>query len=305
MSAATRLTLLDIVKANGCDASIGLVDEAMRQHPEIERGFARTIKGLNYPTLVRTALPSVAFRAANNGPDASKGAYKRLLIETFIMTPRWEADRAVADAYEDGAAAWMALEGEGMVSAAFATLASQMYYGTAADAFGFPGLVDNVDASMVVDAQGTTAATASSVWAVKWGPKDCAFVYGNNGQVALTELLEAQILGENGKMMSGYVQEIAARPGFQMLNIFAAGRIKNVTADASHTLTDAHLSKLLSLFPVGRKPDMFLMSRRSQAQLQASRTSFNATGAPAPVPDSAFNLPIFATDAIKDTETIA
>jgi hypothetical protein len=61
-------TLLDIAKANGSDAVVGLVDEAVSAHPELTRGFARTIQGIQYKTLVRTGVPTGgSFRAANAG----------------------------------------------------------------------------------------------------------------------------------------------------------------------------------------------------------------------------------------------
>ena len=55
-------TLLDIAKANGSDAAVGLIEEVMTYSPEVSRGAARTIKGLSYKTLVRTTLPTAAFR---------------------------------------------------------------------------------------------------------------------------------------------------------------------------------------------------------------------------------------------------
>ena len=47
-----------------------------------------------------------------------------------------------------------------------------------------------------------------------------------------------------------------------------------------------------------------VMNRRSLRQLQNSRTATNPTGAPAPIPDSAFGVPIIVTDAIVSTEAL-
>ncbi|MBA7711875.1 hypothetical protein ES703_120842 [subsurface metagenome] len=46
------------------------------------------------------------------------------------------------------------------------------------------------------------------------------------------------------------------------------------------------------------------MTARSLGQLQDSRTATNPTGAPAPFPESAFNVPIFDTTAITNTEAL-
>ena len=51
-------------------------------------------------------------------------------------------------------------------------------------------------------------------------------------------------------------------------------------------------------------PDHLFMTKRSQRQLQDSRTATNATGAPAPLPDFVCgNVPVEVTDSIISTET--
>ena len=304
-------TLLDIARANGCDAVVALVDDAIRFHPEVVYGSARTIKGINYKTLVRTSNPTVAFRNFNEGSATVKGNYENRLIECFLLNPPIEVDKAVADAYEDGPMAWMAIEGSTMFEGSLATLCKQFYYGAGTalgsfgDAKGFPGLYDVVDSSMVVDATGTTATTGSSVWAVKWGVKNVQWVYGLNGQLNLSPVVEFPVTDGSGNRYTAYRQEILARPGLQCTSIFGCGRIKNLTADAGKGLTDVLMGKLLSLFPYGREPDAFFMSRRSREQLRASRTAVNPTGAPAPTPVDFEQIPIYPTDAIQNTEVIA
>lgn len=300
-------TLLDIAKANGSDAVVGLVDETSKSHPEITMGFARTIKGLNYKTLIRTGLPTVSFRNANQGAAAQKGTYENRLIETYIFNPRWEADKAVADRHEDGAAAFISIEAAGIMEAAFQHLATQFYYGvgTGGDAKGFPGLLASLDTTnMVVDAGGTTANTGSSVWAVKFGPRDVGWVYGADGSLALSEVSEARILDASSNPYTAYVQEMLAYPGLQVASTRSVARIRKLTEDSGKGLTDSLIAKLLNKFPAGYVPDVLLMSRRSLEQLRSSRTATNERGEPAPIPTSAFNIPIATTDAIKDTEAL-
>src|SRR5579875_1613034 len=97
-------TLLDIVKANGTDELVGLIDETVRVHPELAVINARTIKGIRYRTRVRVALgnTSGSFRSANTGTSAVSHQYENREVETFILNPRFEADKAVADRSEDG-----------------------------------------------------------------------------------------------------------------------------------------------------------------------------------------------------------
>lgn len=299
-------TLLDIAKRNGTDAVVGLIDETTKAHPEILVGAARTIKGLNYKTRVRTALPTVGFRNANEGNAAGKSTIENRLVEVFIMNPRWECDKAVADSAEDGPEVYIAEEGVATVEASMITLANQFYYGINADPNkGFPGLISAIDtANMVVDAGGTTASTGSSCWAVKFGPQDVQWVWGLNGSLAMSEVTTARLTDINGNPFTGYVQELLARPGLQVGQRWSVGRIKKLTEDVGKGLTDALIGSLLAKFPVGRGPDALFMSRRSLEQLRKSRTATNATGAPAPTPTEAFGVPIQVTDAIVDTEAL-
>jgi hypothetical protein len=300
-------TLLDLAKRSGNDLAVGLVDEAARFHPEIAYGLVKTIKGLLYKTLVRVSNGTAGFRHANEGAVVSKSKTINKIVETFFLNPRWECDKAVADTSEDGRDAYIADEADAMFEAAITTLCSQMYYGrgTGGDAKGHPGLIDSVDSSLVLDATGTTASTGSSLWAVRWDTKGVSWVYGGDGKLEVSDLMIARLTDSNGNPFTGYVQELLAHAGIQVLDKFAVGRIKNLTKDVGKTLNDAKVGELISMFPVGKKPTMMFCSRRSLEQLRSSRTATNATGAEAPTPTEVQNIPIYATDAILDTEAIA
>lgn len=305
--ADAKLTLLDIARMNNSDRVVGLIEEAAEEIPELGIGFARTIKGTQYKTLKRTALPAAGFRNANEGIEVTKSTYVNDLVETFILDPSWWMDTAVADAHEDGPEAATALEAGGHMISAMQSVSKQFYYGTASGvsgaAKGFQGLVDFVDATMIVDATGSTADTASSVWGVKFGIKNVAFVWGMNG--ALTEGDIEKVLKDiSNKSLWVYAQQIQGYLGLQIGHAKSVGRIYNLTAQADKTLTDDMTSELLSLYPVGITPDYWLMSRRSLRQLQQSRTATNSTGAPAPFPTESHGIPIRVTDAILDTEAI-
>jgi len=303
------LTLLDIAKMNNSDPLVGLIEEAAGAHPELRIGSARTIKGTHYKRLVRTALPNDGFRAANEGKVATKSTYVNRLVECFIVDASFDIDKAVAEAHEDGADAAVSLEASGHMAGALASVCKQFYYGTASGAtgapVGFQGLLDFVDSTMVVDALGDGGATCSSVWAVKFGAKDVSFVFGRNGEFSEGELLAQQVVDAANQKYWALCQEIQGWLGLQVGSKNSIGRIKNLDTESDEVLTDVLLAQLLAKFPVGARPDVFLMSRRSLAQLQNSRTATNATGAPAPIPSEAFLVRIEATDSILDTEAAA
>lgn len=307
-------TLLDIAKANGSDGVAGLIEETSKSHPEITRIAARTIRGINYKTLVRTALGATtgSFRNANAGTTAIKGVYENRLVETYFLEARWEADKLVADSYEDGAAAYIAMEAEGVMEGEFQGLSSQFYYGSGNNASGYPGLIQAYDATnMVVDAGGTTASTGSSVWFVRSGPKDVIWVWGNNGQLSVTPVRIESLVdsADSTKKFDGYVQVLSGKPGVQVGSTQSICRIKKLTADSGKGLTDILISTALAKFRPGFGPTACFMTQRSLAQLQASRTATSPTGAPAPFPTSITGvdgslIPIHVTEAITNTEAL-
>lgn len=309
--ALERSTLADIAVVNGSDPVAGLIDEAMRTHPELVIGFARPIRGQSYKTLVRTSLgnASGSFRNANEGVAAIKHTYENRLVQTYILEARWECDRAVADRHEDGPEAYIALEASGTLEGEMQGICKQFYYGPSSglgNSKGFPGLVDMYDASnMVVDAGGTTANTGSSAWLVRFGPKDLAWVWGENGALELSDVRIESIADANGNRFDGYVQTLVAYPGLQVGSIWSVCRIKKLTEDSGKGLTDTLIAQAISKFPAGALPDAIFVSRRSLAQLRASRTATNPTGAPAPFPEESFGVPIYVTDAILNTEPLS
>lgn len=310
-------SFMDIVKANNADREVGLIDEAIRLHPELSLADTREIPGISYRTLVRTSLGNTtgSFRRANEGSMPPVHGYENRLVECYISEPRFQSDKAIADSYVDGAAAFIAMETGGTLEGEMQALASQFYYGAAGtigNAKGFPGLIDSYDATNnVVDAAGTTANTGSSCWMVRFGPQQVRWVLGSGGRMAFSPVrIESLIDASNTALRyDGYVQTMLFRPGLQVGSLFSCVRIKKLTADAGKGLTDALISQGLAKFKAGTQPDVILCSRRSLQQLQASRTATNPTGNPAPFPTDfagigGQNIPIRITEAISNAESL-
>ena len=316
-------TLIDIAIQNAADGAVGLIDETIEAHPELDVMPARTIMGINYKTLVRITLPTVAFRDANEGTAATKSTYVNRLVETFILNPNWDCDKAVADRHEDGPQAFIAVEAGAIMEAAMQHLASIFYYGTidtnrhatAGDAKAFNGLHSqigvSVAANILVDAGGTSATTGSSVFMVKGGPQGVQWVWGNNGSLNVSPVREERVTDSGGtNKYTAYFQELLAYPGLQVASTQCVGRIGELTEEATCQLTDAYLAKLWSLFPVNSKPDHIFMNRRSQRQLRDSRIYATGgtvveRGKPVPFSYEWEGVPIHVTDAIENTEVIA
>ena len=188
---------------------------------------------------------------------------------------------------------------------------SQLLNGTVGgDAAGFSGfadVLDDSDDSMVVNAGGTTANTASSLYAVRFGEDDVVGVLGNDGVFGLGESSVIQRVvnpGTDNKSFPAYLTPGTGYCGLQVGGAYSFGRICNLTADSGKGLTDDLVAELLAEFPASKMPTHLVTNQRSREQLRKSRTATNATGAPAPTPTEVFGIPLVVTDALGNTEAL-
>lgn len=317
-----QATLLDIVKLNGADKVAGLIEENLTYAPELTVVPARTIRGTNYRTVSRDTYPGVGFRNANGGVTYTKSTFLNRTHECYILSGNIRADVAVANAYEDGPEAFRAIEASGVMKAAMIEIGSQFIYGTTNDAKGFPGLqafhsafstelTARSIANITLDAGGTTSATGSSVYGVKFGNDGLQFIFGNNSTITLSEWFQQMV--NDGTAGQDYLADVASLNswiGLQAANPYCVGRLKDCTADSGKGCTDALLAQLLSLYPAGYTPNAWFMSRRSRYQIQAARaagsnTSGNSGMPMGPLPTESNGIPIIVTDSITDTETLS
>lgn len=267
-----NMNLLDIAKLNGSDAVVGLIEEVVTEVPELGIFPARTIAGTSYKTTTRTGLPGVSFRRANEGVTPGKSTFADEIIQMYILDGQIEMDKRVADADERGAGHVLGLEAIGVARSALIALASQLYYGVSTDAKGFPGLkaFTPFSGDYTLDATGSTASTASSVYGVKFGEQDAIMLYGNNTTLTLGDWRTEQLTDADSKKYTGYVNDLGGWTGLQLGNKYCAGRICNLTAQAGKGLTESLIHTFLDLFPVSKKPDALFLSRRSMTQLRVS-----------------------------------
>lgn len=312
--AIDRTTLLDVAILNGTEGLAELIDETVGNFPEMTLIPARPIQGTSFQTLFRTANPTVGFRNMNEGLEAKKSVYEKRRYDCHFLDARWECDTGVAAGLDDGPEAYIAMEAEAVLTACWQHIARQTYYGSAAtggtpsanDAKGFPGFMQVVDtANMVTDAQGTTASTGSSVWAVRLGQNDVQYLWGGNGGLDLSQvdIRDVRDVNDATKVFEAYVQTLKGHVGLRVGKYWALGRIKNLTADTGKGLTDNLVADLLNKFKANEKPDVLLMTRRSREQLRLSRVT--ALIPAPPIPTDSHGIPIEITDAILNTETIA
>lgn len=268
-----------------------------------------------------TSAPVVGFRDVNAGRDMDSSGDTIVTASLEILDFSWEVDQAAAAAWRKGRDNLIAREGGRHLAAAIFAYEKQLIggivgasdsAGAASSADGFAGFrdaatVDAVADAMVVNATGTTADTASSVWGVRLAEDGVAGVMIEEAPFELGETASGFRVvnpGTDNKQLPVWQTPGFSWLGLQVGSAYDIGRIANLTADSGKGLTDDLIASLLSVYPIGRGPTHLLMSRRSRQQLQASRTATNATGAPAPFPMEAFGVPIVTTDAITNTEEL-
>jgi hypothetical protein len=309
-----QANLLDIAKLNGSDTIVGLIEETLTYAPEVQIMPARTIRGTSYKIASRVSYPGVGFRAANEGSTPTKSEFENQLIECYILSGAVQADLAVARAYEDGEQAWKDIESVGVMRQAMIELGSQVIYGTTADAKGFPGLQaihTAFNSGLVVDAGGTTGGTASSVYGINTDTQGVQLVFGAGTTFELGEWRIENV--GTASVYPAHVANLTAWVGMQVGSKYSVGRLKDATADSGAGVTDAKLAELLSKYPVGYRPNYWLMNRRSAFQLQTSRSSSviysgvkSSSGAEvfAPLPSESNGIPIVITDSIANDEAL-
>jgi hypothetical protein len=309
-----QANLLDIAKLNGSDTIVGLIEETLTYAPEVQIMPARTIRGTSYKIASRVSYPGVGFRAANEGSTPTKSEFENQLIECYILSGAVQADVAVARAYEDGEQAWKDIESVGVMRQAMIELGSQVIYGTSHQAKGFPGLQaihTAFNSGLVVDAGGTSAGTGSSVYGINTDTQGVQLVFGAGTTFELGEWRIENV--GTSSVYPAHVANLTAWVGMQVGSKYSVGRLKDATADSGMGVTDAKLAELLSKYPVGYRPNYWLMNRRSAFQLQVSRSATTiqsgvktSSGSEifAPLPTESNGISIVITDSILNDEAL-
>lgn len=303
--------LADLLKINDTSLADIEVTDLLNDAPFMSQALMYTpaTHGTVHKYTKESAAPVVGFRAANAGRDLDSSEDTAVTATLQILDWSFLADKALADAYvRGGAEGWIAREGRRHLRAALFAYETQLFRGTVGgDASGFAGfadVLDDSDDSMVINAAGTTADTASSVWLVRVNEEDVTGVLGMDGVFDMGESTVIDATDATGKHYPAYYTPGTGYTGVQVGSAYSFARICNLTEDSGKGLTDALVYKALELFPSAKQPTHIVMNRRSRRQLQSSRTATNATGAPAPLPKEVENIPIVVTDAIVSAEPL-
>lgn len=298
-------TLLDIKKLND-GVGFDLVEENVLLCPELRIIPAEVIAGAEMKLTVRTNLPTVGFRNLNEGMARSKSQYETRVFSCADISGQIAIDLGVYRRALDPLRLQQA-EASGFMEAAFRHVAKQFWYGTTNDAKGFPGIIAQMlaDTEHEVDATGESA--KSSVYFVRIARETCQFLFGNGTTIDLQpEWKEETVLDANGNPFQALTNWLNGAVGARLANKNSVVRIKNIGTATGKTLTDALMFKAYEKFTtaLGAEPTHIFLTPRSREQLRASRTATTTTGQPAPLPTDWNGIPLIASSAISNAETI-
>lgn len=304
----TYLTSADVAHFNRVDMDL-VVSDVLNRSPALAAMAARAVRGNDFKYTRMTAAPSVGFRAINNGRENERATREQVSIDLKYLDASFAVDVAAARVDHRGVDHVMAEEAMAHLEQALFEVEQQIWYGTGNDANGFLGFgsqanLNNANDSMVINATGTTPGTGSSVWLVRFGEADVEVLWGNQGEISISDRRDVERAGSSVGQFWAYAHDISGWVGLKIGSTYSVARIANLTADVGKGLTDGLIARALALFPAGRGPNVAVMNRRSLLQLQSSRSATNPTGAPAPFPTESHGIPIIVTDSILSTETL-
>ena len=309
-------TLAGLVQFNDKNLADLDITDLLQDAPLLQVLFAQPASnGTEHKYLKQTLASSAAFRAALAGLDKTTSQDTLVTDTLAILDGSFHVDVALAQAAKNGVDAYLQSELVRTMKTVFATAEAQVIYGTGNDATGFAGLVDDgqLDAlsdTMVSTAGGSNASTQTSCFLLRSGKDDVSFIMGNEGNIVTDE--DPQIVpwvasAGASPVYSAYWVSVLGYSGFQIGGAYSAARIANIecnTLTSTSAFTDDHVYAALSAFPASRQPNMIVMNRNALRMLRQSRTSVNATGAPAPRPTEVEGIPIIVTDQISSTEAV-
>ena len=353
----TYPTAAEIAQVSGTRFFEGLVDLSRTDVPIFNHFATRTVTGTRFKTLALGTLPSEpTFLNLNEGYTASKTLFtlgemglcrigRSIKVQLSSMR-LWDSENAVA-----GFSYWD-LQAAEAFKVALMHIEKVMIYGTAYDPKGFPGMKqltpalisntltyatptapeDDFYVRSFINAGGTTASTASSIYAVKYGPLDATMVLGGPNGISGFLNLETprDVVQDVVDPVDGITKtdEFRYSSGEGYVGLSVAGsnettrgyaqqcirRVGNVTNDSGKGCTEALLDYLYESFPANKKPDVFFMSQRSLRQYRNSKPvasivindggTVSSATVTQPLADNHRGVPIIVSDNILNTDAI-
>ena len=294
------LTSADIVKLNRVDLDI-VIRNVLEATPFLNVAAARPVASDNFKYPRVSGLPTVGYRAVNDGVENVKSTFEQINVDLKYLDASFAVDIAAAKVDERGVDHLMALEALNHLRAAMRVVESNIFNTTSGGFTALPGLTTLSSlGTHCISAGGATASSQTSVYAIKMGADGYEVLWGEGGEISISPRMMVERAGSVSGRFWSYAHEISSYCAHKIGSDYAVHRLANVET----TLDDDDIAALLNTFPVGFDCDVLVMNRKAAKLLRESRTATNPTGQPAPWVESAFGKPVIVVDTIGNAEAV-
>ena len=238
----SNLTLADWAKRTDPDGRIPVIAELLSQSNEILEDCV--FKEGNLPTgervVIRTGLPTVYWRALNQGIPNSKSVTAQVDEACGMLEARSEVDKDLA-MLNGNTAQFRLSEDTAFLEAMNQTMASTLFYGNpGTDPKQFLGLAPRYsaltgsnNAQNVITAGGSDATSNTSVYLVVWGDNTvyCPFPKGSKAGLMHEDLGEQTVYNSDGTRLQAYATRYQWKNGLVVKDWRYVARICNIDTD--------------------------------------------------------------------------
>lgn len=335
--AATSLTLVDWAKRIDPDGRVPVVAELLSQSNEILQDCM--FKEGNLPTgervVIRTGLPTVYWRALNQGIPSSKSTTVQVDEACGMLEARSEVDKDLA-MLNGNTAQFRLSEDSAFLEAMNQAQASCLFYGNPGyDPKQFLGLAPRYsdlsgpnNAQNIISAGGSDATTNTSIYLVVWGDNTvyCPFPKGSKAGLIHEDLGEQTVYNSDGTRMQALSTRYQWKNGLVVKDWRYVVRICNIDTAAlmaqtgTQAITAATIIVKLMARALDRIPNMamgraaFYMNRTVHSGLQlmamdknqyvlSIQKGLSEFGTPMAWTDF-LGIPLRKVDAICNTEAV-
>jgi hypothetical protein len=289
----TALTLADWAKRTDPEGRVPVVAELLSQTNEIleDAVFQEGNLPTGHRVVIRTGLPTVYWRALNQGIPNSKSTTAQVDESCGILEARSEVDKDLAE-LNGNTGAFRLSEDQAFLEAMNQTQAQTMFYGNpATDPKQYLGLATRYgtisgagNAANIIDAGGT-GSDNTSIYLVVWGENTCfcPFPKGSKAGLMHNDLGEQTVYNGDGTRMQALATQYQWKNGLVVKDWRYVVRICNI--DVSNLVGESSAADLIKLMSraLDRIPNLgfgrpvFYMNRTvySMLRIQALAKSQN------------------------------
>jgi hypothetical protein len=271
---ASNLTLLDHAKRMDPNGNISVIGELLSQTNEILDDAV--FKEGNLPTgervVIRTGLPSVYWRALNQGIPSSKSSTAQVDEGCAILEARSEVDKDLA-MLNGNTSAFRLSEDVAFLEAMNQAQASCMFYGNPSlnpkEFLGLSARYGDIGGGAPANAQnildaGGTGSDNTSIWLVVWGDQTvyCPFPKGSKAGLIHQDLGEQTVYNSDGTRLQALSTLYQWKNGLVVKDWRYVVRVANVdvsdliaTATTQATTTTTNILRMMSR-AIDRIPNM-------------------------------------------------